>query len=250
MPPSSARAIIEHHWRGGLRQSVEDNARIRWLTPEEAELLIEAADPIARRLILTLLGTGCRTSELVKLKVSDINLPTAQAWIAEPKNDSARWAPIERARALPALLGGLPPQGAAFLTPKGQPYRIRANNSGGQFAGRFNKAREAAGFGEDVTPHVLRHTWATWYYAATGHNLPALMAAGGWKSASMAMRYTKLAPADLPQRLAAHGWRFAAGSARGAATSAEQIPPLFPHVPQPFTPIDGNSRQNGTGNGN
>ncbi|MBJ3774380.1 tyrosine-type recombinase/integrase [Acuticoccus mangrovi] len=26
----------------------------------------------------------------------------------------------------------------------------------------FERAREAAGLGEDVTPHVLRHTCATW----------------------------------------------------------------------------------------
>ena len=218
-----ARAVLAHHERGGLRQGTADNARVRWLTPEEAEQLIDAADPAARRIILTLLGTGCRTGELVKLQVENINPPTAQAWIADPKNDNPRWAPIERARALPALLDGLPAQGAAFLTPKGQPYRIRANNSGGQFAVRFNKAREAAGLGEDVTPHVLRHTWATWYYAATGHNLVALMSAGGWKKTDMAMRYTKLAPADLSIRLKERGWNFASGAWEGERAAGLQL---------------------------
>lgn len=162
-----------------------------------------------------LLATGLRTGDVVRLQVENINVPTAQAWIADPKNNDPRWAPIERARGLPALLDGLPAQGAAFLTPKGQPYRIRANNSAGQFAGIFNKAREAAGLGQEVTPHVLRHTWATWFYAATGHNLPALMLAGGWKKADMAMRYSKLAPADLALRLQKCGWRFSIGGNMG-----------------------------------
>ena len=209
------RAVMMHHERGGRRQSLQDTHRTRWLTPEEAETLIEAAHPRARRLILTLLGTGCRTSEIVKLQVENINVPTAQAWIADPKNNRPRWASIERSRSLPALLDGLPQQGAAFLTPKGKPYRIRSNNSGGQFAVMFNEARVAAGLGDDVTPHVLRHTWATWYYAATRHNLAALMASGGWAKTDMAMRYTKLAPSDLANRLQKHDWNFHSGGNLG-----------------------------------
>lgn len=217
------RAVIGHHERGGLRKGVQDNARVRWLTPEEAETLIEAACPRARRLILTLLATGMRTSDVVRLQVSNINVPTAQVWIANPKNEDPRWAPIERSRGLPALLDGMAPQGPAFLTPKGQGYKIRKNNSGGQFASIFNKAREAAGLGDDVTPHVLRHTWATWYYAASGHNLVALMQAGGWKKTDMAMRYTKLAPADLADRLLAHGWGYAAGGKLGETVTGSRV---------------------------
>ena len=38
-------------------------------------------------------------------------------------------------------------------------------------------------------PHDCRHTFATWFYAET-RDLAALMELGGWKSASMVMRYT------------------------------------------------------------
>lgn len=221
------RAVLGHHARGGRRAPRPDNARTRWLTPEDAERLIAASadDTRTRRLILTLLGTGLRTSELIALQVSNINAPTAQAWIADPKNGRPRWATIERARALPALLADLPADGAAFLTPKGAPYKLRRNNSGGQFAVAFNRARARAGL-DDVTPHVLRHTWATWYYAATGHNLAALMASGGWARADMAMRYTKLAPADLAERLTAHGWHFASGGISGEGRPAPSIYPV------------------------
>lgn len=201
------RAVLEHHRRGGPRQRHNDNARTRWLTPVEAEALIDAAEPAIKRVILALLGTGCRTSEIVKLQVADINEQAAQIWIADPKNERPRWATVERKRSLPALVDGLGIDGAAFRTQHGEAYKIRPNNSGGQFSVPFNRARLAAGLGDDVTPHVLRHTWATWFYGVN-RNLPALMASGGWVSVSMAMRYTKLAPVDLPAQLDKKGWCF------------------------------------------
>lgn len=201
------RAVLEHYKRGGPRQKHNDNARTRWLTPVEAEAILSVAEPSVRRVMLTILGSGLRTGEVVKLQVADINAQTGQAWIADPKNEQPRWAGIERSRGLPALLEGLPEDGAAFRTQYGKAYTIRRNGSGGQFAESFNRARVLAGLGEDVTPHVLRHTWATWFYAVN-RNLPALMANGGWVSVSMAIRYTKLAPADLPAQLEKHGWNF------------------------------------------
>jgi len=216
-------AVLNHHQRGGPRKRHVDNRRIRWLTPEEAERLIECAQIVDRemgkkaighgceRLVLTLLGTGCRTSELIRLQRGNVNSPTRQAFIAQSKNGEARWIPVEAARAFPALLGNCPHEGGMFRTPRGIEYKIR-EFGGGQFAGIFNKARQLAGFaseGDDaVTPHVLRHTWATWYYAATGHNLTWLMEHGGWRKPDMAMRYTKLAPADLAQRVRDYGWAF------------------------------------------
>lgn len=216
------RAVMNHHQRGGLKPRSDASRRIRWLTPEEAERLIAGARRVdaerksgpamTERLVLLLLGTGCRTSELVNLTWENINLKTAQAFIADPKNGISRWTAIERARALAGLLSD-PGTGAVMLTPKGEPYKIRDNNSGGQFAINFNKARDYAALESDgpraVTPHVLRHTWATWFYAASGHNLVALQNNGGWEDARTAMHYTKLAPADLSTRLVAHGWDFA-----------------------------------------
>jgi integrase len=217
------RAVVEHHRRGGRRRPQGDAPRTRWLTPEEAEALILAATPQARRIILTLLGTGLRTSELVGLQAQHVNRATGQLWIADPKNGHPRWVTPEPARALGALLEGLPAEGAALRTARGEAYRLRPNASGGQFVALFNPARAAAGLGPDVTPHTLRHTWATWFYASN-LNLPSLMAQGGWLSVSMALRYTKLAPANLPARLAEHGWDFGTRNAGGTAS-----PGLPPH---------------------
>lgn len=229
-----ARAVIGHYQRGGMRPKSTGHARTRWLTPSEAEALIIGARQVDKeadkggarceRLVLALLGTGCRTGELVRLQVSNINPKAGQAWIAnKTMTKSPRWVSVERSRAMPALLSDLPKSGAAFRTPKGEAYKSGQNNSGGQFAGIFNKARDIAGLSDDVTPHVCRHTWATWFYAATGHNLVALMTNGGWAKADMAMRYTKLAPADLAEQLTNYGWNFAIGANLGASPAQERI---------------------------
>ncbi|MEO1187520.1 MAG: site-specific integrase [Pseudomonadota bacterium] len=231
-------AVINHHQRGGPKKQRVDNARVRWLTPEDAEQLIECAQMVDRdaihsapghgceRLVLTLLGTGCRTSELIRLRRSNINPATRQAFIGKTKNGDPRWIPIETTRAYPALMNNCPDTGGMFRTPRGKEYVLR-DHGGGQFAGMFNKARDLAGFdakGEAaVTPHVLRHTWATWYYAATGHNLTWLMEHGGWRKPDMAMRYSKLAPADLAQRIRAHGWSFV-NPAYGAEPDTQAAP--------------------------
>ncbi len=212
------RAVLEHHRRGGMRKPQKDNARIRWLTPEEAESLILAARARSERhyrLVMTLLGGGFRTSELVDLRVEHIYPASGEVWIADPKNNTPRYVYMEPARALPALMEGMPSDGAAFRTQHGKPYMsLKAAHSGGQFKRIFDAARIDAGLENDVTPHVLRHTWATWFHACT-NTLPHLMGYGGWKSAQMAMRYTKLAPADLPERLEAHGWCFGTGGKMG-----------------------------------
>lgn len=64
-----------------------------------------------------------------------------------------------------------------------------------------------AGLPAKVTPHVLRHTFATWYYVQT-KDLTGLMKRGDWSRAGTAMDYAKLAPSDLGERLLDHGWDF------------------------------------------
>jgi integrase len=209
-----ARAVL-NYYAGKRPRPRQDNPRTRWLTPEEAESLIAACKPRLRRVVVVLLGTGLRMGELLALQVRDISQGSGEALIAAERDGASktghpRWI-VPPERAWQALLDGLPETGAAFRTPKGNPYRLY-ENGGGQMSFAFNAARERAGLGQDVTPHVLRHTWATWFYAATGDTL-RLEARGGWRSPAMVRRYTKLAPSDLPERLLAHGWDF--GGDRG-----------------------------------
>jgi len=194
-----------------FRRRKGDQARMRWLTPEEAETLIKAAraERTTRHLVRALgllLGGGLRTGEAIALQTQTFYKQTGEAFITKTKNGDARMIRLPR-RALDLILEtDLPEVGPILLSPKGRAYAQR-QNGGGQMQGAFNKARDAAGLGPEVTPHVLRHTWATWYYAQT-LDFGALMDLGGWRKADMANRYRKIAPEDLADRLARHGWDF------------------------------------------
>lgn len=187
------------------RRKVNDK-RLRWLTPKEAEALINAADPATALKIMFLLGTGARSGEAFALNRKNLHIDSGEAFLDKTKNGEARMIafPDRVARAL--RVADLPEAGAVFLTPKGRAYKLRTNG-GGQMQAAFNRARDAAGLGPDVTPHTLRHTWATWYYAQT-KDFGGLMDFGGWKKADMANRYRKIAPHGLAADLFAHGWNF------------------------------------------
>ncbi|WP_138423689.1 tyrosine-type recombinase/integrase [Maritimibacter alexandrii] len=189
-----------------FRRRKPSAARTRWLTPAEAERLIEVCDQRLRPMVMTLLGTGCRTSELFRMTAEDLHLGTSEAWVGQAKNGEARMVryPARTRRAL--ITADLPELGALFRTPKGKPYAVRQGR-GGQIEAAFGQARAAAGLGDEVTPHVLRHTWATWHWSQN-RDLLELMRSGGWKKSDVAMAYTKLAPADLGEQLLANGWDF------------------------------------------
>ena len=189
--------------RGERRQPGTDNPRTVWLTPEEAERLIQCAGPALDK-IAFLLGSGCRSGEMFALDVKNWNSATRQAFIEDTKNGYPRWVRLP-GRSVD-LMGDLPDVGRMFKTPKGLAYKLR-RHGGGQMQAAFNKARDAAGLGPEITPHVLRHTWATWYYAQT-KDFGGLMDLGGWRKSDMANRYRKLAPDDLTARMLDFGWDF------------------------------------------
>ena len=56
----------------------------------------------------------------------------------------------------------------------------------------FDGARDRAGL-TDITPHVLRHTFASRLVMA-GVDLQTIMELGGWKSLAMVQRYSHLSP--------------------------------------------------------
>ncbi|WP_417723978.1 tyrosine-type recombinase/integrase [Salipiger sp.] len=197
------------HYRK-FRRRKGDRIRTRWLTPEEAEALLTAAAELQPHIlpaIAFMLGAGCRAGEALSVTVARFYPATGEAHLPDTKNGHARMIRMpERARDL-ALARPLPETGAICRTPKGKAYKLNTG-SGGQLAAAFAEAVIAAGLDRhDVTPHTLRHTWATWYYAQT-KDFGGLLDLGGWQKSDMAQRYRKIAPADLGRRLLAHGWDF------------------------------------------
>ena len=187
-----------------LKRRKTPQGRMRWLTPGEANALLGALDARTAAQVAFLLGTGTRTGEMLSLDRTDLDLEAQEAFIAQSKNGRARRVLFPTLTKRMLSTQSLPDVGRVFRTPNGKPYVIR-DGGGGQIQGAFNAGRDAAGLGADVTPHVCRHTWATWFWA---HNkdLVQLMARGGWETASIALDYTKLAPASLARDLFEAGW--------------------------------------------
>lgn len=201
-----------------FRRQKGDTTRTRWLDPAEAEALLANAAPHILPILAVLIGTGCRTGEALTIQAQFFYPATGEIWLPDTKNGHPRMLQLPRRARDIISAAGLPDRGPLFLTPKGKPYVV-AGDHGGQIKGAFDKARAAAGLGRDVTPHTLRHTWATWYYAAT-RDFGGLLDLGGWRKADMAMRYRKIAPADLAARLAAHQWEFSAPAGTGPTLAA------------------------------
>jgi len=84
---------------------------------------------------------------------------------------------------------------AVFTTHRGRPYKDRGRvGGGGQIKRAWAGALSRAGLDPELTPHDLRHTWATWHYALH-KDLLLLKEAGGWSSVTLVERYAHLAPA-------------------------------------------------------
>jgi integrase len=199
-----AKAILNYAARRGWCPPPKFEAvkgsprRTDWLTPAEAEALIAGASGTIRPLLTFLLCTGGRMGEAIELEWRDVNLPHARATFRDTKNGYDRIVDLPP-RAI-AALDALPHRlGRVFRRQDGQPYRSTntvRGAEGGQIDRAFAAALKAAGIDRHLTPHHLRHTWATWSYALD-RDLVRLQQDGGWRTITMVARYTKLAPAGL-----------------------------------------------------
>jgi integrase/recombinase XerC len=141
----------------------------QYLTIAELEMLLSVPDtstPLGlrdRAIIEVLYAAGLRVSELVGLNVTDADLAQAQVRVVG-KGGKERIGLLGRpaVRAVSAYLnGGRPellgqrPTGALWLNHRGGRLTVRG------VALVLDKAGRQAGIRTPVTPHVLRHTFAT-----------------------------------------------------------------------------------------
>lgn len=191
------------------RPKGHDKERVRWITHDEAERLIEAAAPHLRPLVVFLLSTGARLSEALYLEWADVDLSRAHV-VFRPtdargiKTDEARGVPLP-IRAVTELANlEWDRRGFVFRRPAGKirttgrvwlPYETRDGLGGGQIKTAWSGMLKRAGIA-DFTPHDCRHTWATWHYMKN-RDIGALMTLGGWKTPAMVFRYTHINTAHL-----------------------------------------------------
>jgi integrase len=171
--------------RPAFERPKQPRGRVRWITHEEADRLIDACAPHLAPLVTFMLSTGCRVGEALTLDWRDVDLSRAHVAFLDTKNGDRRGAPLHP-RALAAVASLQHRTGNVFRRPDGMPYAPK-DGEGGQIKQAFKGACRRASL-TNFRPHDCRHTWATWHYMAN-RDLGTLMEIGGWKTVAMVMRY-------------------------------------------------------------
>lgn len=201
---SIVSAILHHAARRGwcgmpiIERPSTPPGRVRWITIDEADRLIEACSAHLKPLVVFMLYTGARTGEALWLDWRDVDLTRAHVTFPRTKNGEARGVPLHP-RVIAALANIKDKTKEVFRRPDGAPYgrpeRDDDTSAGTRIKTAFGAACRRAGIA-DFHPHDCRHTWATWHYALN-RDLGGLMRLGGWKSERMVMRYAHVNVGEL-----------------------------------------------------
>jgi integrase len=212
------RAVLNHAHRRGWCNApafdvpAEPDGRTDFLLPDQIDALLAAAGHI-RPLLIYLVCTGCRLGEALALEWPQVDLRAGRVnvWGDQTKGGKRRIVALTPAAVV--ALGALPNRdGHVFRRRDGQPYRA-TGDGGGHVSGPWGIACRDAGlsgmwqswrrtdrqrgetrrFVPTFGVHVLRHTWASWWYALTPDPF-ALQRTGGWSSVKLVERYAHLLP--------------------------------------------------------
>ena len=169
-----------------------NNARLRYLTPEEIDRLLAVCPQHLQRLVLVALHTGMRKSEILTLQWGQLNLEKRFVLLHDTKNGDKRGVPLtpfivnlfqtirleqEREENLSSWV---------FPNPvTGKPYRHDADTAW------YTALRKAQI--EDFRFHDLRHTCAS-YLAMNGVDLLTIKEILGHKDIKMTTRYAHVSP--------------------------------------------------------
>jgi site-specific recombinase XerD len=154
------------------------------------QLLTAEPDVMMRTIFITIYAAGLRISEVVKLTPGDINSKRMVIHVRQAKGHKDRYVMLSEQllgilrrywkRNRPA--GGLVFPGAIANRPITARSVQRA----------FRDAADRAGLGEDVTPHTLRHSFAT-HLLEQGVDIRIIQQLLGHSNINSTTRYTRVA---------------------------------------------------------
>ena len=160
------------------------------LSPEEVTQLIEAAPNLRHRTILTTMyAAGPRVSEVVSVKVSDIDSSRNVIWIrgGKGRKDRQTLLPPKLLELLRCYWRWKRPKD--WLFPGEKPGRPITCNA---IVLACKKAAEAAGISKAIHPHSLRHAFAT-HLLEAGVNLRSIQILLGHARLETTARYLHVA---------------------------------------------------------
>ena len=173
-----------------VKKMKEAPGRIRYLTSEEREALLRAANPTLRLYILAALQTGARRSELARLRWADADLKRRTITFPQTKNGDRRVVPMTETLAgvIESLPRNIDLQARVF--PRCEPHVI--TRSFGRLVKRLGLS--------DLTFHDLRHDAASTLTMA-GVPQRTIMEILGHRDPRMTLRYQHLSPDYLKQAM-------------------------------------------------
>lgn len=168
----------------------EPPGRTRFLTIEEAKLLIEYASDHIKPIIKTALNTGMRIGEILSLKWKQVHLEdmiTPSIELIETKNNRKRFVPLNNDMinllfSIKNTSEHVGENNFVFYGARGTPLK--------SIKKPFKRALEKTGL-QDFRFHDLRHTFAS-HYLMNGGDLISLKEILGHSSLKMVERYSHL----------------------------------------------------------
>ncbi len=160
---------------------------------EEVIKLIGAIDNIKHKAIVAMLySTGIRRAEVLNLRVQDVNLDRTQVIVRAGKGKKDRYTTLSSnlAKTLVIYLQRYQPTTWFFEGPEHQPY------SATSISRILQRAREKAGIVTKITPHVLRHSFAT-HLMERGTDLRTIQRLLGHESLKTTEIYTHVCDISL-----------------------------------------------------
>jgi site-specific recombinase XerD len=165
------------------------------LTGPEVEALLGAVRSIRYRAILmTTYGAGLRVGEVCRLRVEDVDSERMLLYIRETKGGRDRYAMLS-SRLLEVLRAywkhERPPK--PYLFPGNEPGTFVSPKS---IRTVMRKAVEDSGIGRPVTPHILRHAFAT-HLLDAGTDIRTIQVLLGHRSICTTQIYTQVSPRHI-----------------------------------------------------
>ncbi len=171
---------------GDIKMPKKDKKLPEVLTKEEVSKLLKSAETRKSRLILSLLySSGLRVSELVNLRPQDINFGENIGWVRSGKGSKDRMFTVS-----PGLANELKEylkkkDGAKYLFSHEEPLTTR------NIQKIVKNLRNRADIQKKVTPHTLRHSFAT-HLLESGTDIRMIQALLGHSSLNTTQLYTHI----------------------------------------------------------
>lgn len=199
---SLVHAAMEYMFKRHLKMNVLEDIKIpkkakslpKVLTKDEIRALFENTHFGRNRLMLQFMyGSGCRVSEVVGLKVEDLNLKERTATIRSGKGNKDRFIILSKewVHGVKKYIGRKKVK-SDFVFSKKNGKHITTDT----VQRIVRKSAAKAGINKHVTPHSLRHSYAT-HLLEAGTNIRYIQSLLGHSSLNTTQVYTNVASEQL-----------------------------------------------------